>query len=253
MEALIKKFKKFGTLELMKKVEKLSGDDKLACIEVLKQRNQDVSKWENKVGATESFTEEFTLESTEEKVQEDFVGADTASGDDQSGSIKVKTNRDNLIEEVDKFIDELIASKRTGVYMQVMKSLGGHYNSDVEELFKNATEEQLKDALTFRGVKQEEKVADKKVEKKTPDTKKEKPEPKEKKVKSEKQFNSKEIENLCIGTLVEFKSSARSKVPNEILKGVVVKFDYDKVDTEFVQVKSGDNFFWKTSKSVKLV
>ena len=46
METFIKKFKKAGTSDLLKKMEKLSGLEKEACIVVLKERGQDVSKWE---------------------------------------------------------------------------------------------------------------------------------------------------------------------------------------------------------------
>lgn len=46
MNAQELKFKKMGTAALLLKVEKLNGAEKEACITVLKQRNQDVSKWE---------------------------------------------------------------------------------------------------------------------------------------------------------------------------------------------------------------
>lgn len=45
MENLIKKFKKQGTASLLAKVEKLTGVEKSACVEVLSQRGTDVTKW----------------------------------------------------------------------------------------------------------------------------------------------------------------------------------------------------------------
>ena len=45
METFIKKFKKSGTAELLKRIEKLTGIEKQACAEVLAERGQDVSKW----------------------------------------------------------------------------------------------------------------------------------------------------------------------------------------------------------------
>jgi len=45
MENFIKKFKKSGTAELLKRIEKLTGIEKQACAEVLAERGQDVSKW----------------------------------------------------------------------------------------------------------------------------------------------------------------------------------------------------------------
>lgn len=63
MEELVKKLKKCGTADLLKKVEKFTGMEKEACIEVLKQRGQDVTKFEvakkQEVPATSSVVYEF--------------------------------------------------------------------------------------------------------------------------------------------------------------------------------------------------
>jgi len=45
MENSLKKFKKLGTADLLKKVEKLTGVEKSACVQILSDRGQDVSKW----------------------------------------------------------------------------------------------------------------------------------------------------------------------------------------------------------------
>ena len=45
MEDTVKKFKRMGTTQLVNKIEKLSGSEKEVCIEILKQRGQDISKW----------------------------------------------------------------------------------------------------------------------------------------------------------------------------------------------------------------
>lgn len=49
MEQIVKKFQKMGTAQLISKVEKLTGEERVAVIGILEQRNQDVSKW--RVGA----------------------------------------------------------------------------------------------------------------------------------------------------------------------------------------------------------
>lgn len=46
MNASELKFKKMGTAQLLTKVDKLIGEEKTACIEVLKSRGQNVSKWD---------------------------------------------------------------------------------------------------------------------------------------------------------------------------------------------------------------
>lgn len=46
METLVKKFKKNSTSQLLIKVGNLTGIEKDACLVVLKERNQDVTKWE---------------------------------------------------------------------------------------------------------------------------------------------------------------------------------------------------------------
>lgn len=67
-------------------------------------------------------------------------------------SIQSKTKLD-LVNEVDEFVDALIEERRDGVYTEVMKVLGGNFDSDIDDLFESATEEQLKEALTFKKIK----------------------------------------------------------------------------------------------------
>jgi len=62
MEQIVKKFQKMGTAQLLSKVEKLTGEERVAVIGILEQRNQDVSKF--RVGATAP-TEKVVFESEE--------------------------------------------------------------------------------------------------------------------------------------------------------------------------------------------
>lgn len=55
VEILVKKYKKMGTAQVISQMGRVKGNAKLACIEVLKSRNQDVSQWEEE-GLTEEFS-----------------------------------------------------------------------------------------------------------------------------------------------------------------------------------------------------
>jgi len=46
VETLVKKYKKMGTAQVISQMGRVKGNAKLACLEVLKSRNQDVSQWE---------------------------------------------------------------------------------------------------------------------------------------------------------------------------------------------------------------
>jgi len=64
----------------------------------------------------------------------------------------VDVERQELSEKVDAFVDELIAQKRTGVYNEVMKALGGKFNSDLDDLLEQTSKAQMKDALAFQKI-----------------------------------------------------------------------------------------------------
>jgi len=49
MEQIVKKFQKMGTAQLISKVEKLTGEERVAVLGILEARNQDISKW--RIGA----------------------------------------------------------------------------------------------------------------------------------------------------------------------------------------------------------
>ena len=76
MNALELKFKKMGTAQLLTKISKLIGEEKEACLCVLKQRGQDISKWEEnsskitpEVSSVKIFEAEPEEELTEEEIQ----------------------------------------------------------------------------------------------------------------------------------------------------------------------------------------
>lgn len=46
VEILVKKYKKMGTAQVIAQMGRVKGNAKLACLEVLKLRNQDTSQWE---------------------------------------------------------------------------------------------------------------------------------------------------------------------------------------------------------------
>ncbi len=133
MEDLIKKTKKNTTVQLLKKVEKVSGEEFEAVIEVLKSRGQDVSKWVKEPEQVEEPTQE-EPEQTEESVKnEDEIKAE-------------------LIKKVDSFVEKIINEGRTGLYNQVMKALGGKFDDDIDELYAAATLSQLRDAYSFHKI-----------------------------------------------------------------------------------------------------
>jgi len=226
-----KRLKKYSANQLISKLEKgnLTKLEKEVCIEILKKRDQDVSKWEQK---------------SEESLE-----------------------RENLIDEVDKFVDKLIEDKRDGVYTEVMKALGGKFESDIEDLFQSATEEQLEEALSFKKIKGTKKKSIKKVEEVkvvlegekevtvitdiTP--KSTKKEPTKNKSKSIQLEESKEIKGLVTGVTVEFKTAGNSKFPNKIISGKIKKIEVcSKSSKEYCKIISDKGIFYKRSNSLKL-
>ena len=214
-EIIEKKLKKYSAAQLLAKLEKgnLPESEKEIAIEILEKRGQDVSKFKP-VSVVEP---EVVQNEVEEKVE----------------AILIPT-RQQLIEEVDEFVDTLIEDHRDGVYEQVMKALGGKFDSDLDELLDQATESQLKDVLTFKNIKQSNvKNAVVKEAKKSASPKKvvEKVKSEKSLIKSYKQ--SVENEKLHSGMLVSFEDKDKN-----IVKGYVVKmFLSHKNNKEICEVR----------------
>jgi len=209
-----KKLKKYSAKQLSAKLEKnsISKVEKEVIIEILKSRDQDVSKWEEVV---------------EEKIE---VSGKVVNSEDSLSGMK---------KEVDDFVDSLIEEKRTGVYNQVMKALGGNFYSDLDDLLEEATEQQLKEALSFKGIK---KVSEKKVL-----IDKEELEPVKKTKKKTKNSTSHILENSFE---VEFKAASNSKFPNELMRGFVIRqFECPKAKKLFYRIKNDRGVFLKKADS----
>lgn len=52
-------------------------------------------------------------------------------------------NREQLVKEIDQFVDQLIENHETDLYNKVIIELGGEYESDLDDLLETATEKQL--------------------------------------------------------------------------------------------------------------
>jgi ParB/RepB/Spo0J family partition protein len=61
-------------------------------------------------------------------------------------------NTQTLTKRVDSFLDELRESDQKDKIVEIMTILGGNYESDLDELFESATEEQLQRALDLKEV-----------------------------------------------------------------------------------------------------
>lgn len=180
-ELLEKKLKKYSVKQLTGKLEKgnVSEVEVEIIVDILKKRGQDVSKWE--------------MVSDDTNVEQPVIEEVTEKG-----------ILSTLKEEVDQFVDLLIQDRREGVYNEVMKVLGGTFESDLDELLEEATESQLKEALSFKTIKSSKEV--KEVSKPITTEKVEKPK-KEKAIKeskSSKSLNSSEVDFVKVGKKVSF-------------------------------------------------
>jgi len=220
-----KKLKKYSAKQLSAKLEKnsISEVEKEVIIENLKSRGQDVSKWE-------------------EVVEKDDPNEKEVNSEDLLDSMK---------KEVDEFVDSLIEEKRTGVYNQVMKSLGGNFDSDLDDLLEEVTEQQLKEALSFKGIK---KVSEK-IEKSKTTPKEKSADDKKSKSKSIFLEESEETKGLKSNSNVEFKAAANSKYSNQFIKGVVVSVYkcHNANFKEYCKISTEHGIFYKRSKSVKVL
>lgn len=160
-EILFNKVKKYTTPQLLAKVEKATGEEKDIMIQVLKDRNQDVSKWL----PTETASAVESEMSPEEKIEE-------------------------LRQSIDDHLDALVQANNSVEYSKIVIALGGDEDSDIVELLQNASVDSLNAAAavmkggevipaTKPGKVKKEKPA------KEPKVKTPKP-PKEPKVKKEK-------------------------------------------------------------------
>lgn len=115
MDELAKKFKKMTTVQLLSKVDKSSEEEKVVIISILKNRNQDVSKWE--------------VKETPKNNQIEFI------------------KKTDLISKVDQFLDFLASKGLSKEYDEVVTILGGNSDSVIEDLYRNVTAEKLTEAL----------------------------------------------------------------------------------------------------------
>ena len=232
LELIEKSLKKNSTQQLISKLEKLneSSQEFEVIISIIEKRGQDVSKWKK----DEKQEEVVVYQSEEELTHEEQEIIEKSENKEQS-------LRDKLIEEVDQFMDELITEKRTGVNLEVLKALGGQYGSDLDVLLENASIEQLKDALSFKNLKQDK--TEVKNEKKDV-------------IKKVKENNKKQIESKNIESFnVEFTVALNSKkAPGEILTGkVVLDFICPIVKKQFFKIKTEKGLFIKKADACKKI
>lgn len=130
LELLERSLKKCSTQQLIQKLEKFNpkSEEYDICMQLLERRGQDVSKWK-----IDTVSEEIKTPIHETIQQE--------ANPPTLGELK---------EQVDQFVDELIVAKRTSEYTEVMKALGGDYESDLDDLFGVVTMEQLLAALELK-------------------------------------------------------------------------------------------------------
>lgn len=231
LELIEKSLKKNSTQQLVSKLEKLNENSQEfeIILSIVEKRGQDVSKWRK-----EEQKEVVVYQSKEELTPEEAEIIDKHES-------KELSEKERLIEEVDKFMDELIAQKRTGVNLEVLKALGGQYGSDLDELLENASIEQLKDALSFKNLKQDK--TEVKNEKKDV-------------IKKVKENNKKQIESKNIESFnVEFTVALNSKkAPGEILTGkVVLDFICPIVKKQFFKIKTEKGLFIKKADACKKI
>ena len=240
-EIIEKKLKKYSAAQLISKLEKgnLPESEKEVAIEILEKRGQDVSKW--RMASDDTNVEETV---TQEPVKKK----------------EISLSREELIGKVDAFVDTLIEDHRDGVYTEVMKALGGKFDSDIDELFENATEEQLKEALSFKKIKAKKEEptqskVQKKVEGKTEKVVKSKEEGKKEKkvskIKKEKILQSSEVEDLKVGVSVCFLNKENEKIYGDIVK-IFLSHKNNKEICK-INIKDCDKFVHKrTNKLIKI-
>jgi len=236
MKAIENKLKKYSATQLVAKLEKgnLSEVETSVIIEILKKRGQDVSKW-----VTEETVETIVEEVKVEKIE------------------KITTvDLSVLAEEVDEFVDTLIEDHHDGVYNEVMKALGGTFESDLDDLLEVATESQLKEALSFKSIKPKKEVV--KTQEKKSVEKVEKP----KKEKTGKSVDLKESEGLKTKKLNNFTGDNNFKIGSLIcfdvsekqLQGEIKRFFVcHKTNKEKCRIKAENGkIYFKTINNIKL-
>ena len=232
LELIEKSLKKNSTQQLFAKLAKANqkSQEYEVLISILEKRGQDVSMWKN----DENQEEVVVYQSEEELTPEEQEIIEKSEN-------KESSLKDKLIEEVDQFMDELIAQRRTGVNLEVLKALGGQYGSDLDMLLENASIEQLKDALSFKNLKQEKtEVKDEKKEV----------------LKKVKENNKKQTESKSIESFnVEFTVALNSKkAPGEILIGKVVSdFICPIAKKQFFKIKTEKGLFIKKADSCRKI
>ena len=247
LELIEKSLKKGSTQQLIAKLGKLNAnsDEYQIILSIIEKRGQDISKWKSNVTVSEVKVEEVAEQPkpiAEEKVTDILSPINEPI-------VSELTLREKLIKKVDEFMDELIATKRHGVNSEVLKALGGKYGDDLDDLFETATEEQLRDALSFK--KNESKVEPivvKVTKKKEIKSIKEKKESSSTKMK----INNSKTENL---QRVEFQVARNSKkASDETLQGDVVSdFICPKTSKRFFRIKTDKGLFLKKADSCKLI
>lgn len=253
LELIEKSLKKNSTQQLVSKLEKMDTSNSVyeVIVSLLEKRGQDVSKWK-----AEEPKSDVVYEDTEDMTEEDLKIVEQ-----HEEKVEEPSLRDKLIEEVDRFMDELIAQKRTGVNLQVLKALGGMYGSDLDILLENATLEQLQDAISFKSLKPQKEVSKvdsliaKGKEMKNNQPKKEQSILLTKSSKSIILEESEEVEGLKVNSNVEFKAAPSSKLSNQVLNGVVLSvYKCHKSNfKEYCKISFDGNIFYKRSNSLKLV
>lgn len=171
MNAIELKFKKMGTTQLLLKVEKLNGEEKLVCIEVLKGRNQDVSKWESKIPVTEVSSAKVYEIEPEEELTETEQKLVESSEKELDKTLKPSSLKDQAAAHILNF------KKGTNGFIRIQQILEGR---KINKLFDH--ELRMIISVPIEKIVEKEKKAKETRPKKE---KTEKAEPKEKKVKAE--------------------------------------------------------------------
>lgn len=159
MEDLVKKYKKFGTAQIISQLGMLKDEERRnACIEVLKSRGKDVSQFENaSLNLDEMEEEPETVEPLSEDVdpeeQPSPVTEPMPEEPKTKGVIERRAmERAVLEDQLEEFIDKLVEENRHGVYGEVLRVLNGNEDSEITDLISGATLVQLKEALSFKGL-----------------------------------------------------------------------------------------------------